>query len=70
MVNTSGATLIEWAVLTPLFLIIYWCIAAVLNSYGIDRNTSQLSGILASYFISLPAYCALRPFLVNVEVEE
>jgi hypothetical protein len=55
--------------MTPLFLVIVWGIAAALNSHGFDRDMSQLFGIFTSGIAILPAYCALRPFLVNVEVE-
>jgi hypothetical protein len=70
MVNSRGAALVETVVLTPAYLIVYWCVAAVLNRYGVDRDVSQFVGLLASFFINLPVYCAMRPFLVQVEAEK
>jgi DNA-directed RNA polymerase subunit RPC12/RpoP len=69
-VRTKGSAFIEWAVVSPLSLLIYWCAAAIFIRYGLDRDAGQRWGILVAFIVSLPIYGALRPFIVSVQVEE
>ena len=66
-VRNQGSYLIETVLLAPVSLLIYWSVAAALQSHGLDREASQGWGIFAAFLISLPIYAALRPYLVGLE---
>ncbi|MBX3588699.1 MAG: hypothetical protein KF796_18870 [Ramlibacter sp.] len=69
-VRSKGSYLIESVLLAPASLLLYWSVAAVLQSHGLDRDASQGWGIFAAFLITLPVYVALRPYLVGLECIE
>jgi DNA-directed RNA polymerase subunit RPC12/RpoP len=66
-VRSQGSYLVESALLAPVSLLLYWSVAGALQSYGLDRESSQGWGIFAAFLISLPMYAALRPYVVGLE---
>ena len=66
-VRSQGSYLIESLVLAPVSLLLYWSVASVLQSYGLDREGSQGWGIFAAFLVSLPIYAALRPYVVGLD---
>ena len=66
-VRSQGSYLIESVLLAPVSLLLYWSVAALLQSQGLDREGSQGWGIFAAFVISLPIYAALRPYVVGLD---
>ena len=64
-----GTALLEWLLLTPTFLVVYWGAAQIFVSHGVNRDLAQLLGLAISGLVNVPLYWALHPMLVSVEVE-
>ena len=69
-VRSEGSYVIESVVLGPASLLLYWTVAAILVSHGLDRESSRGWGIFIAFLVTLPAYAALRPYVVGLECVE